>query len=699
MAKTSRRLFPKKDKADGTSQSEQWTGDELCFQWMTPSQPEKNSGWLHFFRDARGYFPARWTANHGGSHAEVDMSHPALSTVVARASLVIHRTSEPESTDGALLSRFIQTKDEAAFAELVGRLGPMVLGVCRRITGDCHLAEDAFQAVFLVLARRAKDVRPREALRGWLYGVAVRTARGARAVSARRRLREVNVSSVPECTDQAQELPDTDVLRLLDEEVGALPDHLRVVVVLCELEGVSRNEVARRLHIPEGTLSSRLAKARKLLARRLLKRGVVLPSVGLGSLGLAAEAVPARLAKKTSALASTIESLSPLATTLANGVIRTVFLQKLKLTATCLLFLALTAIAAINVLPSTAAKGSQRLPVISTRVPQQTQEEKKSQPPAKPAGAGTLLLARHGECWVLTSNGKRLPDLPIPDNTDATGRASLSPDGTQAAFIVEDIEPPSANRPEDKPWPFKIIVRKFDDPKTVKEWEMPSLDLDVCWTADGKHLIVSKLTSHTEGTCENMLLDPTTGKTEKLDLPTDGRILDSGRDGKTFLVKIFDPKTKSKTLALVVKGEDKIHELCKLNDRRGSTLARLSQDGKKVLFTDADPDRKDFHKWGISQRPYLLDAATKKREPLPEFPENGQASGIAWSPDGQRIAYTWRQLHEDVYKKDTIEVKDIQFETEGFLMIADADGKNAKTIITDKVSNAINPILGTIDWR
>src|SRR5580692_7728111 len=110
------------------------------------------------------------------------MSHPALSSALARASRSNVLSSQSDATDGALLTQFIQTKDEAAFAELVRRLGPMVLGVCRRTTGDSHLTEDAFQAAFLVLLRRAKDVRPREAVRAWLHGVAVRTAKGARSV-------------------------------------------------------------------------------------------------------------------------------------------------------------------------------------------------------------------------------------------------------------------------------------------------------------------------------------------------------------------------------------------------------------------------------------------------------------------------------------------------------------------------------------
>ncbi|HEV3438159.1 MAG TPA: sigma-70 family RNA polymerase sigma factor [Gemmata sp.] len=629
------------------------------------------------------------------------MPHPVLSAAVARASRAITQPSESETTDGRLLEQFIQAKDELAFAELVRRLGPMVLGVCRRIIGNIHLAEDAFQAAFIVLARRANDVRPREGVRGWLYGVAVRTAREARAVSARRRTREVTVPAVPDRPGEPEELPDVDVIRILDEEVGTLPDHLRVTVVLCELEGLSRKVVAERLKIAEGTLSSRLAKARKVLAERLLRRGVVLPTAGLATLGLASAVVPARLTAQTSALAFTTGPLPPLVAALSNGVIRTVFLHKLKATVAGVILLVAALAATRSILPEVSAEEPRKTPPALIRIEEKPQDGKKTQPPTKPAGAGTLILARRGgDYWVLTPDGKKLPDITLPDGTETGARAALSPDGTRAAVIVmdkQDLRPPTAENVE-KPWPFKVRIQNLDKPADGKEWEMPSLELKVCWMADGKRLVVAKVTSHSPRTFESVLLDPATGKTEKLDLPPDIRVLDCGRDGKTFLVETFEPKTKTDSLGLAVKGEEKIRELVKI---KGQPMldARLSPDGKKVLYMDLDPERKDFHKWGISQRPYLLDVATKKREPLADFPDNGQACGVAWSPDGKRIAYTWKQLHEDVFKKDTIDVNDAQLETEAFLIVADADGKNAKTIATDKASNAINMILGTIDWR
>src|SRR5580700_9559630 len=124
-------------------------------------------------------------AGHGGP-LETSMPNVPLSAAVAQLGRVF-LTSESDATDGELLTRFVRTRDEVAFAELVRRLGPIVLGVCRRVTADTHLAEDAFQATFLVLARRAADIHPRETIRGWLYGVAARTAQKARVMSLRRR--------------------------------------------------------------------------------------------------------------------------------------------------------------------------------------------------------------------------------------------------------------------------------------------------------------------------------------------------------------------------------------------------------------------------------------------------------------------------------------------------------------------------------
>jgi RNA polymerase sigma factor (sigma-70 family) len=192
----------------------------------------------------------------------------------------VARRDPAETTDGQLLERFVSARDEAAFDALVRRHGPMVFGLCRRLLGTVHDAEDAFQATFLVLVRKAASVTPRELVGNWLYGVAYRTAMEVRALAARRRRKESRAPArvTTEIETSGEGL---DWLPLLDREVHQLPDKYRVPVVLCHLEGRSRREVAARLGIPEGTLSSRLATARARLARRLARYG---PLLGVGTL-------------------------------------------------------------------------------------------------------------------------------------------------------------------------------------------------------------------------------------------------------------------------------------------------------------------------------------------------------------------------------------------------------------------------------
>ncbi|MBV8430290.1 MAG: sigma-70 family RNA polymerase sigma factor, partial [Solirubrobacterales bacterium] len=170
--------------------------------------------------------------------------------------------------DRELHRRFQDQQDQAAFQALLRRHGPMVLGVCRRVLGDRHEAEDAFQATFLVLVRKAASVVPRDMVGNWLYGVARQTALKARATTARRRAREKQVTAMPEPAPERRESRH-DLQPLLDEELSRLPDKYRAVIVLCDLEGKTRKEVARQLGWPEGTVAGRLARARAVLAKRL----------------------------------------------------------------------------------------------------------------------------------------------------------------------------------------------------------------------------------------------------------------------------------------------------------------------------------------------------------------------------------------------------------------------------------------------
>lgn len=236
----------------------------------------------------------------------------------------------PPTPDAEVLARFVRSRDEAAFAELVRRHGPMVRATCRRSLGDTPDADDAFQAVFLVLARKAAALRDRTVLGPWLHTVAVRTARRAKAVAIRRLTRERLVTAMPEPVDLPEE--PNDWLPLLDEELQRLPEKYRKPLVLCELQGNSRADAARRLELPEGTLSSRLARGRELLRGRLLRRGAPVTAVGLAAVFTAGTiaAVPPALVGSTATAACTGVVSAPVAA-LTEGVIRTMFLAKLKI--------------------------------------------------------------------------------------------------------------------------------------------------------------------------------------------------------------------------------------------------------------------------------------------------------------------------------------------------------------------------------
>jgi RNA polymerase sigma factor (sigma-70 family) len=237
------------------------------------------------------------------------------------------------NSDGSLLDAFLGERSEPAFASLVERHGPMVLAVCTRVLRNHHDAEDAFQATFLVLARRAADVKPRDAIATWLYGVAHRVALKARAVRSRRLVREQPLGERPAV---APESPAPELAETIDRALRALPQLYRAAVVACDLEGLSRAEAAEQLGWKEGTLSGRLARARQLLADRLRRAGVVLPAGGVGAVLGTGDAVGAELAAATVRVAvgscgkNLASGVSAPVAALTEGVVRGMFVAKLK---------------------------------------------------------------------------------------------------------------------------------------------------------------------------------------------------------------------------------------------------------------------------------------------------------------------------------------------------------------------------------
>jgi RNA polymerase sigma factor (sigma-70 family) len=195
-------------------------------------------------------------------------------------------------TDGELLDRFCAHREEAAFALLVERHGPMVLALCRRILGDRAAAEDAFQATFLVLVRRATSLGTGQPLGGWLHAVGQRVALKSRAQQAARRQRERQSIPMPG-EDTLDQVTWHELRGVLDQEIARLPDKYRNPLVLCYFEGKSHARAARELGWPTRSLSNRLTRARELLRHQLVRRGVALSGAALaGALGECSAAAP-----------------------------------------------------------------------------------------------------------------------------------------------------------------------------------------------------------------------------------------------------------------------------------------------------------------------------------------------------------------------------------------------------------------------
>jgi RNA polymerase sigma factor (sigma-70 family) len=280
--------------------------------------------WVEVWQYRRG-----GAVNDGGMHAVVR----GLGTLFSEGAMGM-------LSDGQLLDRFVEWREASAFEAIVERYGPLVWGVCRRVLRHHHDAEDAFQAAFLVLTRKAASVMPREKLGNWLYGVAFQTAMKARAIRAKRRVRERRAWEMTEPEIDPQEQPD-ELISRLDREITRLPEKYRMPIILCELEGKTHRQAAEQLGWPVGTVSGRLSRARSLLANRLCRRDRPLtagaPTVLL-AYDAASASVPPELIISTGQVASLgkvgkAEVVSAEVAALTGKVVKAMLLNRLKIIA------------------------------------------------------------------------------------------------------------------------------------------------------------------------------------------------------------------------------------------------------------------------------------------------------------------------------------------------------------------------------
>ncbi len=368
-------------------------------------------------------------------------------TLVRRIRQLVERQAERGLADRELLRRFAVHRDEVAFAALVRRHGGLVWRVCRNALGHEQDAEDAFQATFLVLARKAGSLREEDALAGWLYGVASRIALKARTASARRRRREREAATMRR-NPADTELALRELQAILDEEVGRLPAKYRAPFVLCCLQGKTKPEAARELGWRQGTVSSRLAQARKLLQQRLSRRGVAL-SAALAAAALSpatsSAAVPALLAQAATRAALAFSAGktaagSAQAVALAKGAMQTMLASKLKM--------AIPALLALGLLAGSAGLAAHHLagPTASPPAAPEAAAQEAKQPAAEPApqagSTATAIRCRKGPWpdWELsgcgpagacnTSPSRRTASASLP-GVSAVCRSGIPPAGVK----------------------------------------------------------------------------------------------------------------------------------------------------------------------------------------------------------------------------------------------------------------------------
>ncbi len=334
-------------------------------------------------------------------------------------------------SDRQLLDRFTRARDtagEAAFTAIVARHGPMVLDLCHQLLGDLHHAEDAFQAVFLVLARKARSIRDPDLLANWLYGVALRTARCAKVQLNRRRkkeeaglVRQHDPGSPALLCSMLEPTIDREQAEALHSEIARLPASFRKPVVLCYFEGLTLDEAANRLRCPAGTVRSRIARARHKLKRGLTRRGVVLPAAALVAAlsHSSARASPSPHLCETTARAAIQfaagQSAAPLAAALALEVMQTMFFHKLKILALALLLVGAVASSA-GYLARAQARNDEPQRLAASR--QSPAAARPDDPAPKPAPGRMFVVGR-----VLDPEGKPVPGAIVV----ASARTKLSP--------------------------------------------------------------------------------------------------------------------------------------------------------------------------------------------------------------------------------------------------------------------------------
>jgi RNA polymerase sigma factor (sigma-70 family) len=482
-----------------------------------------------------------------------------------------------------LLARFVHDRDQEAFTALVRRHGPLVWRVCRRLLAQPDRAEDAFQATFLVLARKAGTIQKPASLASWLHGVAFRISREARQ---RPRSQGADLEKIPAAAaDPGQEAAWRELGRILEEEVHALPETLRMPVLLCYWEGKTNEQVGRQLGWPSGTVKTRLARARAVLHERLLRRGITLPAGAVVLLLAPAGvegALPPALATGGASAAAVLGSdgVSAEVVALAEAILRGLSPNAMKLTLVVGLILGLTGLSAVGQrLSAVGSWPDEPAPAIADGRPSAVDRHGDALPPHALTRLGTMRL-RHGNdafCVAFAPSGRLL--------------AASSCDRVVRLWEI----------------PTGRLVREFRPEKPG------SHILQVAFSPDGKFLAVG-----TEP--EILLVEPGTGKiVRRWDEPRQVWSMTFSPDGETLAWGTGDSKVRLATIA-------------------GKEVLDWISPHQRVFGLAFSPDGKQLASGGWEDKRIVLwNAATGKQ--LWQFGD--QKSGICFvrfTPDGRTLA-------------------------------------------------------------
>jgi RNA polymerase sigma factor (sigma-70 family) len=591
-------------------------------------------------------------------------------------------------SDGELLQQFVDGRADRAFAALIRRHGPMVWAVCRRVLHNEHDAEDAFQATFLVLVRRAGSLGKAELVGAWLHGVAYRTALRVRDQSRSCQ----TLDHLPEGLLAADPLPELawrELQLVLDEELDRLPDKYRAPFVLCFLEGKTYAQAARQLGWPTGTLSKRLTKSRELMRVRLARRGLGISAGLLGTVltqHAGAGTVAGTLLHSTIKAASTLvagcaatSAISVKVAALTQGVVKTMMLTKLKAFTCAFLLMTASLFCCYLALGDVQGKtgDGQRKGRLLRQAPRLLAGDKKPRPVPKKGRIflyASLLVKKPGEDSEQRVSGIIAVDPETGKWKKITGSGHsqrVSPDGETLIFVRDDAI-------------WNCDTKGSDNPGKISEHGGLPI-----WSPDGKRLLTSKGSFEKEGGKEKLvaqtwLMDADGSNAKELPIPKTDEVDDWSRDGK-WLVTVSDRHPPhGHGYQLYVMRPDGTDQR-RLTKDGLNCYPRFSPDGRKLVYCHQTA------KEGNSI--WVVDIDGKNARAIIKEEELVSPNCACWSPDGKRLAvvrFTW-QLDEKGRRVGR-EPADADYHIE----IMDAKGQHRHRL---ELADAKAMWLGHADWR